>query len=306
MKPWLRLYRKRSPRFEALPVFARGLFAELLAHTDDEGWIRLGTDDRAALWRYIGAHPKERRTLAKHLDTLVANGSVSERPEGWLIPSWSEHQDDTERARKKHGACTERARKRHGNTAKSPESLNTGPGELDRDREREEEVDSRQATELLTEGARDPGGGPACPPASTASDLPEDGPPQPLRQDTASVLRRAWADAWERQTATPPTRPHLDAVAALAPWFDEYAEATDATPAELVGRAVQAFFAEKARRPGSRPRPEWLAEDPGRYLTTRRAKGRAEPCVIDPERSRQSIEAALELFSIPPKEAANG
>lgn len=138
MKPWVKWHRARSARFEALPVHARGLLAELLAHTDDDGWIRLGTDDRGALWRFIGAHPKERRTLAKHLDTLEQIGAVETAEEGWRLPSFDRYQDDpksrrpsTNGTRSVHGDDTERARKRHGNEAKSPESLNTGPGDTD-------------------------------------------------------------------------------------------------------------------------------------------------------------------------------
>jgi hypothetical protein len=83
-------HRVRSHRFESLPVLTRGLFAELLAHTDDEGRIRLGTNDRNALWRLIGGHRQERRGLIKALDQLVEDGSVVEHPDGWELPSFRE------------------------------------------------------------------------------------------------------------------------------------------------------------------------------------------------------------------------
>lgn len=144
MKPWLKWHRARSQRFDALPVHARGLFAELLAHTDDEGWLRLCTDDRGTLWRFIGAHPKERRTLAKHLDTLESIGAVVVSEQGWEIPSFGRYQGDDPRSRKStkrtrsvHGDDTERARSVHGNSSKPPEPFNTGPGESESDTERE-------------------------------------------------------------------------------------------------------------------------------------------------------------------------
>lgn len=94
MKRWRKLHTRRSARFETLPVFARGLLLELVAHVDDEGWLRLGTNDRGALWRYVGAHRNERRALSRHLDTLITNGSVEESEEGWYLPSFVAYQED--------------------------------------------------------------------------------------------------------------------------------------------------------------------------------------------------------------------
>lgn len=91
-RPWFKLYRRRSARFEALPMIARGLFNEILAAADEDGWLRLGTADRSALWRHVGAHPGERRALSKHLDALIELGAVEETGEGWSIPSFDEDQ----------------------------------------------------------------------------------------------------------------------------------------------------------------------------------------------------------------------
>lgn len=117
VKPWLRLYRLRSSRFEALSVFTRGLAAELMVKTDNDGCLRLGGPDEGALWRYIGAHPRERRTLSKHLKILVENGTIEATEYGWRFPSFGKLQPsktDTGRARGVHGGGTGATRGVHG------------------------------------------------------------------------------------------------------------------------------------------------------------------------------------------------
>ena len=301
MKPWRKQLRTQfgSTRWQSLPMLTRGVARELMMWCDDDGLIELDEGDPCSnLWRLVGAHPRERKTLGRHLSILLDRGTCEWVSGGLLFAKFPSYQDldrpskaqkrgrgdrttsrlveaDAGTGRDEDGAGTGRGRGRDGARtgrgrgedgartgrgrgeeeveAKSPESLNTDRRE--KEREGEEEKEGEVAGKPAT--ARTPARG-----------LPEE-PRLPLRMDTASVLRRAWSDAWERQTATPATRPHLDAVANLAPWLEDYArrEGVTGSPAELGPRLIEAFFVAKTvGKPDSRPRPEWLAEDPGRYL----------------------------------------
>lgn len=288
MKPWVKWHRARSQRFDALPVHARGLLAELLAHTDDDGWIRLGTDDRGALWRFIGAHPKERRTLAKHLDTLEQIGAVETAEEGWRLPSFDRYQapdrgpaKSTERTRSVHGDDTERARKRHGNEAKSSKSLNTGPGDRDTEGEREEETEE-VVHSSYPEGARETGPQPARPPAvSTDFD----------RYRLAFV--RAYGRAFEERASDMWTasahEQHIRTVVAWALDYRTRLPEAQRDPDRLMGRLVAGYFAAKT---SPRPPVKWLAEDPGRYLERSQPRRESAPVEVTwgtTERAPESV-----------------
>ena len=131
--------------------------------------------------------------------------------------------------------------------------------------------------------------GPASPPPS--------GPDESLLADTRRALRRAWSDAWSQRTASPASSLQLDAVSKLATWCIEYAQRGDDDGPGIGRRVVAAFFEQRATM--RRPRVEWLAEDPGRYLEPSErpeavtAAKRAEARRLDAERAeRERLHAA--------------
>src|SRR6185369_16948307 len=75
---WVRLYRRCSASWEALPVSARGLGDELLRICDDDGRLYVGTEDiGSAVYRLVRGHVFEMDRI--HQDTCIL------RDDGFLI-----------------------------------------------------------------------------------------------------------------------------------------------------------------------------------------------------------------------------
>ena len=117
-----------------------------------------------------------------------------------------------------------------------------------------------------------------------------------LIADTRKALRRSWSDAWAGRFAVSATSQQLDDVAKLTTWCIEYAKRGDDDGPGVARRLIAAFFEAKTKH---RPRVEWLAEDPGRYLEPSErpeavtAAKRAEARRLDAERAeRERLHAA--------------
>ena len=78
------------------------------------------------------------------------------------------------------------------------------------------------------------------------------------------TLRVGWSERHLARLAAPAPPLHLEALKPLASWIVEYLDTHDSTP-ESVGEALLAGF--WSRTDLERPKPEWLVEDPLRYVT---------------------------------------
>lgn len=152
-KPWVKSWRGGSARWQSLPLTTRGLARELWTHADDHGRIELPPDEnpKTALWRLVGAHPRERQTLAAHLDALAANGTVTVQPGLIFFPNFvsynqpptasdeskaqAGHKQDASKAQveRKQGASQKRP--------KPPKPLGPNPQEGEGEEEVEEDRD---------------------------------------------------------------------------------------------------------------------------------------------------------------------
>lgn len=213
MKRWRKLHTHRSPRFEALPVGTRGLLAELVAVVEDDGWLRLGTSDRGTLWRYIAAHPNERRYLAAHLDALIRNGSVEESEEGWFLPSFVTLQEDAEgsptgRRRaagvlptsRRHAAdvLPEGSRRAADASTIEAKSAESGPGKSQSRREEKRADQKRPPTEVR--------GGEPLALVSPVGTLPRKRSKKPPEVGPSAATWAAYAEAHEARYGVPPVR----------------------------------------------------------------------------------------------------
>lgn len=163
---WRKCWRQgtRSTAFNGLPFLTRAVAAELLAWADNDGRIVLGKGDEvAALMRLVGAHPRERRTVAKHVDLLLERGTIDLCDGVLVFPNWGHyqaesrpktrtgatrgvHRDDTRRASGVHPDDIGRASGLHEVCPNPAESL--GPilqeGEGEKEGEKEGEGSARK------------------------------------------------------------------------------------------------------------------------------------------------------------------
>ncbi len=106
---WRKLYRHPSSAWLALPLSVRGLGDELIRYAEDDGRIFVGADDPiGALARRMGAHPSERKWMAKSIETLERDGFCKVE-EGHLhirnfVPAQESVTDSAVRMRKSRAA----------------------------------------------------------------------------------------------------------------------------------------------------------------------------------------------------------
>lgn len=146
MKPWIKLYRLESARFQALPLMARAIYKQILIYVDDDGVIHLGgRTPEEAIARLAGADRSDRRMLAKHVPDLIKNGYLALDEDRLIAPKFAERQEskkprkNRERAttvpRTNHDAATNVPRQCHETSTKSPEPLKTGQGDKEEDKD---------------------------------------------------------------------------------------------------------------------------------------------------------------------------
>ncbi len=83
--PWRKLYCVATGPFASLPIYVRGLAAELLRYTDSEGRIWVGEENPvSALARLMGAHTSDRRMLRRDIPLLIKEGYLA-RAGGYLV-----------------------------------------------------------------------------------------------------------------------------------------------------------------------------------------------------------------------------
>lgn len=270
-RPWVKLWREESAGFASLPVIARALAAEMLKFTDGDGRIelagtRLETEMRTALWRLIGAHPRERQTLGRHLVTLIERGTLTVEEGAYVFPQWAPRQGSAQLERNWGTTRTQLERNQGAiqNEAKCPKSHDRKKQEEEEEKEEEKEV----VVETVT------GDGSAGPPepattttgsgfGSTSELLEAAGRFGTPSGSVASSIRRLWAECWSSRTAQPPPPVALVEAAAQAGLFVAEAERLGVSPHELAARSITGFFAAKAGY--RRPRVEWWTEDPLRW-----------------------------------------
>lgn len=301
MKPWIKFHRNRSRRFEALPLITRGLFAEMLIHADDAGCIHLGTSDQAALWRLMGAHPRERQHLSKHLSSLVKAGAVSASEDGWSIPSFDRYQakrsrddsaddppvtsDDPAAEPLDTGGAT-------GSDVKPPEPLTFGPGDKrgeEREREKKQDAAGESAAAANYEAAR---------------------------KAAESALRVAIRTEVERVTGSWPSGLQLDYARQLSGWLVSWMSCESCprgVSMDEVAAGVLHTFAEAKRRDRKMPPFSWLAEAPAtwaerwveetgrRRVEQRKDRKRAE---LQQRKRAEERKAEAEAVPMPPEFAA--
>ena len=139
------------------------------------------------------------------------------------------------------------------------------------------------------------------PPAASSAAPPLPGP-RPTRapsdepiEAAGRALRVAWAKAWQEHVGELAPAAGTSAIETAGPWLVDYQRRCPERDYSTLAAALMAgFFAAKhagAKAKGrarSRPRVEWLLEDPGRYLEGRQAKAHGAPT---PER-----EAAIAAY----------
>lgn len=158
MKPWIKLYREERGPFAQLPLMTRAIAAEILKLTDDDGVIQLGGRDPAgAVFFALGAERNERRAIRRHIGLLIEDGYLSHDADEDVmrVTNFDRFQSKPKKRKKKpretplgfHGDSIGIPLKLHGdsmgipNEAKPAESLNSAPGEVDKEVEEEEEVE---------------------------------------------------------------------------------------------------------------------------------------------------------------------
>jgi hypothetical protein len=88
-----------------------------------------------------------------------------------------------------------------------------------------------------------------------------------------AVLRQGWAQRYEARMAVPTPPAHFEALKPLGSWLASYLAGRDEEPEDVASALLDAFF---ARTDLKRPKPEWLAEDPARYLGASAEQSRLE------------------------------
>lgn len=173
MRPWIKLWRTRSPQFMALGPVARGIFYELLLTADEDGCIPLGSrTPTEAINLLIGGTAGDRRIVKRVVATLLDDGCLV-HDEGLArlsFPGWERFQTGKRRARTRrepstnvtrteHEPSTNVTRTVHEKPPKPPEPFKTGRGEEIKKREDKEEKRCRGLTRTAEEGggARAPG-----------------------------------------------------------------------------------------------------------------------------------------------------
>lgn len=204
-RPWFALWRRESGSFAQLPLIARGLFAEILKLTDDDGVIDIGerSPAEAIAWA-LGADRSDRRALAKYVPMLLADGCLVHEGTTLRAPSFQRWQPTSKRTKPSNepttngrdrattgprtstteprsgrdGAATA-SRSGHETEAKSAEPL--GSGSHSREEKRKEEIEESKDTQSS----------PAEPPSATldppapSSEPPSRGKP---RSDVLEVF----------------------------------------------------------------------------------------------------------------------
>jgi len=203
-----------------LPVFTRGIGAEILRRLDPAGGIDLarGSDPMESLLSAVAAHPRERRRVREVMQELIDGG--------WLVLSgrrWEAYLPDLERAR----PCAEM-------TPAGAETAVSGsqPVASVRSLGAQNELSQRNSTNDVSQGEerrkREEGE------ETRAREEPtERGADPPLRR-----LRKEFGDRWSRKTAITFSMPskHIERAVAVA------ADFALKPPHELTG-ALDAFFA---------------------------------------------------------------
>ena len=169
---WRKCWRQgtRSTAFNGLPFSTRAVAAELLAWADNDGQIVLEEGNEVpSLMRLVGAHPRERRTVAKHLGLLLDRGTLTLSEGVLAFPNWGHyqaesrsktrtvdtrgvHQDDTGRASGVHRGDTGRASGEHSVGPKCPKSLDP-KNKRERERKRERKREKRTRARWASSGA---------------------------------------------------------------------------------------------------------------------------------------------------------
>ena len=90
---WVKLPRQESPAFRRLSLVARGIAAELLKLTDDEGFIDLGTrsldEMPRVLKRSLGGDRYDMKAMQRHLPALVEARAYVVRGTGLQAGEWA-------------------------------------------------------------------------------------------------------------------------------------------------------------------------------------------------------------------------
>lgn len=90
LRPWVKLYRKASPEWDALPPSVQAMGEHFLRFTDDE-WVLALPGRRAVhleVGRLIGAEGNERRRLGPIIAILMEDGFLVPHERGLLIRSF--------------------------------------------------------------------------------------------------------------------------------------------------------------------------------------------------------------------------
>lgn len=207
-------------------------------------------------------------------EELVRVGLWTEEDDGFRFYGWTEYQPTREevearraqdRDRKREARAVKSARRQ--DSTRSPQSVRP-----DADRTpsgvhveiadvRAENGDVRPESALPGPARPDPTrpkgeGGTAAPSLEViASEV----------EAASGALKRAWSDAWAGLTGGPAPPAQLTAVAKLGPWLVEFSRRGERPAPDLAAALIERFFEAKSKGK-HRPRVEWLAEDPGRYL----------------------------------------
>lgn len=156
-------------------------------------------------------------------------------------------------------------------------------------------VETESEKETEKERERETRASAPTPPPPLASPLAEQ---EQAIDEAARSLSTTWARCWEQLTGGPAPPLQLAAVRKLAPWAVDFARRRPETPALLAERAVKAFFAAKGKG-GHRPRVEWFAEDPARFLDPDKSL-KKQRAIDVAERERAEKHRRDEAEAVPP------
>ena len=127
-RPWFALWRREAGSFAQLPLLARGIFAEVLKLTDDDGVIDIGAREPAAAIAWaLGADRADRRALEKYVPMLLADGCLRHEGQRLIASSFARWQPTAKRPRtsnepttNEHVAVTNEQRNDHEPTTIAP------------------------------------------------------------------------------------------------------------------------------------------------------------------------------------------
>jgi hypothetical protein len=95
VKPWLKAWRKESPRFRSLPLASRALALYVLKFVDESGCLPMGRRDvYTAVAVAVGADVGERRWLRPAVAALLEHGYLREDGEALVVSNFPRYQDD--------------------------------------------------------------------------------------------------------------------------------------------------------------------------------------------------------------------